>query len=272
MRRLPRAARRGERPNRAAASARPRLQIGSDHPAARLRPARHAPDRADRCAHSRRHPVLDRGTARGTAVHALLDTAFRDHWGHVGSTAEIWQEQRTSRAFRPALGWVSTPPPPREPCASTKGSAASTRRAPASTSPPGPGARLSTSASSPRLARRGARRLSSEESGRRLSCRDCVTRADQTGNEVLHADGKRQPPVLCAQRPGPDPQAQRGPKEPRHPRGGRPRGDPRRRRSALGCVRFSETSAIKQAFYTEVQKRSPSPVDGVPEEHQARCG
>ncbi|MEO6999011.1 MAG: GNAT family N-acetyltransferase [Terracoccus sp.] len=45
--------------------------------------------------------VLDWDPARGVEVHAVLNTAFRDHWGHTDSTAEMWQEQLTSHAFRP---------------------------------------------------------------------------------------------------------------------------------------------------------------------------
>ena len=38
---------------------------------------------------------------RSTQVHAVLNAAFRDHWGHTDSTTQMWQEQITSHAFRP---------------------------------------------------------------------------------------------------------------------------------------------------------------------------
>lgn len=40
---------------------------------------------------------------RSAEVHHLLNVAFRDHWGHVDSTPQMWQEQTGSSAFRP--GW-----------------------------------------------------------------------------------------------------------------------------------------------------------------------
>lgn len=45
--------------------------------------------------------LLDWDPARSAEAHAVCNAAFRDHWGHVDSTAEMWQEQVTSHAFRP---------------------------------------------------------------------------------------------------------------------------------------------------------------------------
>lgn len=39
--------------------------------------------------------------ARSSEVHRVVDTAFRDHWGHVDSTPEMWTESITSAVFRP---------------------------------------------------------------------------------------------------------------------------------------------------------------------------
>lgn len=45
--------------------------------------------------------LLDWDAPRSTEVHAVPNTAFRDHWGHADSTSEMWQEQLTSHAYRP---------------------------------------------------------------------------------------------------------------------------------------------------------------------------
>lgn len=45
--------------------------------------------------------LVDWRPDRSAEVHAVLNTAFRDHWGHTDSTAEMWQEQLTSHSFRP---------------------------------------------------------------------------------------------------------------------------------------------------------------------------
>lgn len=45
--------------------------------------------------------LVDWDPQRGDEVHVVLNTAFRDHWGHADSTAEMWHEQLTSRSFRP---------------------------------------------------------------------------------------------------------------------------------------------------------------------------
>ncbi|NYD43707.1 GNAT family N-acetyltransferase [Nocardioides panaciterrulae] len=47
--------------------------------------------------------VVDWDSARSEEIHAMVDAAFRDHWGHVDRTPQMWQEAVTARAFRP--GW-----------------------------------------------------------------------------------------------------------------------------------------------------------------------
>jgi GNAT superfamily N-acetyltransferase len=38
---------------------------------------------------------------RSAEIHAVVDTAFRDHWGHADRTPEMWREVVTAQAFRP---------------------------------------------------------------------------------------------------------------------------------------------------------------------------
>jgi mycothiol synthase len=38
---------------------------------------------------------------RRTEIHRMVDTAFRDHWGHADRTDEMWDETVTGHAFRP---------------------------------------------------------------------------------------------------------------------------------------------------------------------------
>jgi GNAT superfamily N-acetyltransferase len=38
---------------------------------------------------------------RSAEIHAVVDTAFRDHWGHADRTPEMWHEVVTAQAFRP---------------------------------------------------------------------------------------------------------------------------------------------------------------------------
>ena len=45
--------------------------------------------------------LLDWDPERSGEVHTVVNAAFRDHWGHSDSTAEMWQEHVTSHAFRP---------------------------------------------------------------------------------------------------------------------------------------------------------------------------
>lgn len=40
--------------------------------------------------------------ARSAEVHRVMDEAFREHWGHVDTTDEMWQEGIDSHGFRPA--------------------------------------------------------------------------------------------------------------------------------------------------------------------------
>lgn len=40
-------------------------------------------------------------TERSPEVHHLVDHAFRDHWGHVDRTDQMWDELVTAHAFRP---------------------------------------------------------------------------------------------------------------------------------------------------------------------------
>ena len=46
--------------------------------------------------------LVDWDPARGPEVHRFVDLAFRDHWGHVDRTEEMWGEHVGSHAFRPA--------------------------------------------------------------------------------------------------------------------------------------------------------------------------
>lgn len=45
--------------------------------------------------------IADWDPARSTEAHTVVNTAFRDHWGHVDSTEQMWHEQVTSYSFRP---------------------------------------------------------------------------------------------------------------------------------------------------------------------------
>ncbi|WP_344147910.1 GNAT family N-acetyltransferase [Nocardioides koreensis] len=45
--------------------------------------------------------LVDWDEERGEEVHATVDAAFRDHWGHVDRTPEMWAEAVTAQAFRP---------------------------------------------------------------------------------------------------------------------------------------------------------------------------
>lgn len=45
--------------------------------------------------------IADWDPARSAEAHTVVTTAFRDHWGHVDSTEQMWHEQVTSYSFRP---------------------------------------------------------------------------------------------------------------------------------------------------------------------------
>lgn len=45
--------------------------------------------------------LVDWDPARSAEVHDVINTAFRDHWGHADSTDQMWQEQVASATFRP---------------------------------------------------------------------------------------------------------------------------------------------------------------------------
>ncbi len=45
--------------------------------------------------------LCDWDTERSAEVHAVLDDAFREHWGHVDATPQTWQESIDSHTFRP---------------------------------------------------------------------------------------------------------------------------------------------------------------------------
>ncbi|OFE15571.1 hypothetical protein BA895_22435 [Humibacillus sp. DSM 29435] len=51
--------------------------------------------------------LLDWHPERSAEVHAVVNAAFRDHWGHTDSTAEMWQEQLASHAFRPTWSVIA---------------------------------------------------------------------------------------------------------------------------------------------------------------------
>lgn len=38
---------------------------------------------------------------RSAEIHRVVDEAFRDHWGHIDRTEQMWSEDLTSHAFRP---------------------------------------------------------------------------------------------------------------------------------------------------------------------------
>lgn len=46
--------------------------------------------------------LADWDIERSDEVHQAMDEAFRDHWGHVDTTAQLWQEGLDSHGFRPA--------------------------------------------------------------------------------------------------------------------------------------------------------------------------
>ena len=46
--------------------------------------------------------ITDWDEGRSREVHAVVDTAFRDHWGHVDRTPQMWEETVAAHAFRPA--------------------------------------------------------------------------------------------------------------------------------------------------------------------------
>lgn len=48
--------------------------------------------------------LADWDLERNDEVHQVMDTAFQEHWGHVDTTAEMWQENIDSHGFRP--GWT----------------------------------------------------------------------------------------------------------------------------------------------------------------------
>ena len=45
--------------------------------------------------------VVGWDVGRSREVHRVVDVAFRDHWGHVDRTEEMWDEDVTAHAFRP---------------------------------------------------------------------------------------------------------------------------------------------------------------------------
>ena len=51
--------------------------------------------------------LLDWDPERSAEVHAVVNAAFRDHWGHTDSTAEMWQEHLNSHAFRPTWSVIA---------------------------------------------------------------------------------------------------------------------------------------------------------------------
>ena len=44
--------------------------------------------------------IVDWDDGRSREVHRVVDTAFRDHWGHVDRTDEMWAETVAGHAFR----------------------------------------------------------------------------------------------------------------------------------------------------------------------------
>ncbi|MEP7332780.1 MAG: GNAT family N-acetyltransferase [Terracoccus sp.] len=51
--------------------------------------------------------LLDWDPERSAEVHAVVNAAFRDHWGHTDSTTEMWQEHLASHAFRPTWSVIA---------------------------------------------------------------------------------------------------------------------------------------------------------------------
>lgn len=45
--------------------------------------------------------IVEWEPARSAEAHAVLNAAFRDHWGRVDTTPEMWQEGLDAEAFRP---------------------------------------------------------------------------------------------------------------------------------------------------------------------------
>jgi ribosomal protein S18 acetylase RimI-like enzyme len=45
--------------------------------------------------------IVDWDEERSAEIHRVVDTAFRDHWGHVDRTDLMWEEAVTGHAFRP---------------------------------------------------------------------------------------------------------------------------------------------------------------------------
>lgn len=45
--------------------------------------------------------IVDWDVDRSSEIHRVVDVAFRDHWGHVDRTGEMWDEAVTGHAFRP---------------------------------------------------------------------------------------------------------------------------------------------------------------------------
>jgi mycothiol synthase len=45
--------------------------------------------------------IIDWDPGRNDEIHTVVDTAFRDHWGHADRTPQMWHEAVTSHAFRP---------------------------------------------------------------------------------------------------------------------------------------------------------------------------
>lgn len=46
--------------------------------------------------------LIDWDDTRSAEVHAVINEAFRDHWGHTDTTAQMWAEHTGSQAFRPS--------------------------------------------------------------------------------------------------------------------------------------------------------------------------
>lgn len=51
--------------------------------------------------------LCDWDAERAGEVLALLNSAFRENWGHVDATAQMWQEQLASHTFRPPWSVVA---------------------------------------------------------------------------------------------------------------------------------------------------------------------
>ena len=58
--------------------------------------------------------IIGWDVARSREVLAMSDAAFRDHWGHVDRTPEMWDARVTAHRFRPewsVLAWEATGSP-----------------------------------------------------------------------------------------------------------------------------------------------------------------